>query len=370
MKESHKNKLIFIHNSLPEYRIQFWRKIKKEYDLEIVVSNRETEKRIYGFEKDCSGLIIHYMDDMTRTSLKKTVLNADAVVLPAADRPRETFVAIAVRKICKKNNIPYFYWNEKWEPSKNNQPLSKKMKNYLQKVMIKTASRGCNCYIASGTKSYEYLRKKGIEDCKIQIAYDSSESPKTNNIVNIRNKYGIPNNACVFLYLGRLVSRKGCDLLIKAFIGMKNNKNNYLLICGSGNQEVILHEKALGYSNIIFCGKVQPNERRSFYEQSDYFVLPSIIENGVVEAWGLTLNEALECGTPIISTTAVGAAYDLINDDVGVVVPAGDEEKLRYALGDIMKKSIDREKCRARYRGFSVDKMAMDFCKIVDGRKE
>lgn len=47
----------------------------------------------------------------------------------------------------------------------------------------------------------------------------------------------------------------------------------------------------------------------------------------------MTLNEAMSVGTPVLSTTAVAAARDLIHDgDTGYVVAAGDAEALAERL--------------------------------------
>jgi len=53
------------------------------------------------------------------------------------------------------------------------------------------------------------------------------------------------------------------------------------------------------------------------------------------EPWGVVVNEALACGTPVVATTAVGAAEDLIRDGVdGRIVPVGDVRALASALAE------------------------------------
>ena len=45
------------------------------------------------------------------------------------------------------------------------------------------------------------------------------------------------------------------------------------------------------------------------YKAADILVLPSISET-----WGLAVNEAMAAGTPVIVTSKVGCAYDLVKD--------------------------------------------------------
>jgi len=360
--------VLFIHNSLPEYRIFFWRELNQKFNLEILVTNKYKSNTIYGLDMDTSNLRVNYLSDK-KIEFDFYLKKFDAVILPPADTIRDFVVAVKTRVLCKQNHIPYFYWSEKWEPSWKCQPIKKILKNYIHKLLIKFASKDCTRYIVSGTKSREYLENLGISANRISIAYDSSISPDSKNTIDIRKKYSIPDDSKIVLFLGRLISRKGCKVLIQAFDKI-NDKHCYLLIAGSGEQELILKQLALKMDNVIFCGKVQPQERKNYYSQSNLFVLPSIVENGIIEAWGLTVNEALEVGTPVITTTAVGAGYDLIDDRVGFQIDAGKIEELSSAINVGLSGYFDRQECRKRYEKFSVQRMAEQFASIIQGVNE
>ena len=74
--------------------------------------------------------------------------------------------------------------------------------------------------------------------------------------------------------------------------------------------------ETLGCSNIYFTGFVSQNELLAF-AMRDLFVLAS--EN---EPWGLVVNEAMASGMPVLSTSSIGSAYDLIEDGVnGIHLP-------------------------------------------------
>ena len=80
----------------------------------------------------------------------------------------------------------------------------------------------------------------------------------------------------------------------------------------------------------------QANEVGSFYSAADLFVLPAQFVDDLpigYEAWGFTVNEAMAMGLPVIASTAVGSAYDLIRDGVtGWIFEAGDVEALVVCL--------------------------------------
>ena len=122
----------------------------------------------------------------------------------------------------------------------------------------------------------------------------------------LKNKLGIETSALLFLFAGKLDSNKNVALLIKAFIG-SNTKNHYLLITGNGNEEKELKEMSRDHSNIKFLNFQNQQQMPALYAASDIFVLPS-----KTETWGLSINEAMAAGKPIIASNTCGAALDLI----------------------------------------------------------
>ena len=76
--------------------------------------------------------------------------------------------------------------------------------------------------------------------------------------------------------------------------------------------------ETLGCSNIYFTGSSARTNFLALLQCGDLFVLAS--EN---EPWGLVVNEAfMASGMPVLSTSSIGSAYDLIEDGVnGIHLP-------------------------------------------------
>ena len=125
-----------------------------------------------------------------------------------------------------------------------------------------------------------------------------------------------------FLYVGRLVEVKNLRMLIEVFNQLPELK---LDVIGFGEQEEEL--KMMSQSNIHFLGAIPNKELSSYYQQSDVFVLPS-----VVEPWGLVVEEALNNGTPVIVSDRVGCKDDLVTKETGLVFAAYDKESLKDAV--------------------------------------
>lgn len=359
-------KVLFIHNTLPEYRVQFFSELANFIDLTLVITDQKLASTVYQLNSTVPDTLKVMNVDNTK-SIKQIIdgNNWSIVVLPPVDTPYQAKCAYSALKVCKQKGIKTIYWTEKWEAPLNMQPFVKKIKNRIQAMLISYFAKHVDLCIAAGSMSEKYYLAHGIKQAKIRIAYDSSTSPVVAENMDIRKQYKIPQEAKVVLFLSRVVKRKGCDLLVKA-VQTLANKNIFLLICGEGEQlsevkKLVEEEKV---ENVIFCGKIQPNNRAAYFTQSDVFVLPSYTLNGVIEAWGLTCNEALEQGTPVIGTTAVGAVHDLADGECCLMVKENDVDALVKGMIVILSKENLADKCKERYIRFSVENMASSFYEI------
>lgn len=113
----------------------------------------------------------------------------------------------------------------------------------------------------------------------------------------------------LLLYVGSFIPRKNVALLLKALreLGVPDVG---LLLVGTGPQEAELRQLCRSYGlegRVFFEGFRQQWELPYYYALADALVLPSVLE-----VWGLVVNEALASGLFVVASTAVGAAYDLI----------------------------------------------------------
>lgn len=114
----------------------------------------------------------------------------------------------------------------------------------------------------------------------------------------------------VVLYLGRLVSIKGVDVLINGLVGQPGV---HLVIAGDGplrrELERLAWRKRVKTS---FLGWVGPKERSALFRACDLVVLPSRqLPSGRHEGLPLVLVEALAAGCPIVASDT-GAMGELI----------------------------------------------------------
>lgn len=135
-----------------------------------------------------------------------------------------------------------------------------------------------------------------------------TSADKLNRISNLE-KFGIKKNSNVIIFAGRITWEKGVDKIIEAFEYI-NNKDVELLIVGSFMMDkskdpffkLIENLSRKNKERIHFTNYIEHKQLPILYNLADIAVLPSIWE----EPAGLTMLEAMACGTPVITTYSGG----------------------------------------------------------------
>lgn len=128
------------------------------------------------------------------------------------------------------------------------------------------------------------------------------------------------------LGLGRMISRKGFDLLIRAFDAAAP-KDWRLVLAGDGADLAGLKSLAqpLG-DRVVFTGPVRGVDRNFLLQRCAFMAAPSL-----EESFGNVALEVMTCGRPLLATRTGGFA-DLVDGTNGTLVPPGDLDALTHAL--------------------------------------
>ena len=160
----------------------------------------------------------------------------------------------------------------------------------------------------------------------------------------LRARLGVPPDACVTLFVGKLVRKKRPALLLEAFLSVAG-PDDHLLLAGEGPLRTDLEHVARQDGRIHFLGFVNRGDIDAVYAAADLFVLPS----GEHETWGLVVNEAMNHGCVVIASDAVGSARDLLQPD-GLVFPRDDAQALGQHLQELLGDRDRRAALGARGR--------------------
>lgn len=131
-----------------------------------------------------------------------------------------------------------------------------------------------------------------------------------------RRELGLPEDAWIAGFSGRLISSKGVDTLLQAA-----GPDTHVLVLGDGPERVRL--ESLAGPNVTFAGAVRDPER--WLPACDAFVFPSR-----TEALPNAVLEAMACGLPVAATRH-GSTAEVLGD-AGLHLFRGDVDEVRAAL--------------------------------------
>lgn len=142
------------------------------------------------------------------------------------------------------------------------------------------------------------------------------------------------NGKFKILFVGRHIERKGICYLIEAAKHLPRDQFE-IRIVGVGDLTDKLKSQAAEIEDaaeIIFTGKLSPEELANEYRTANVFTLPAIVDSkGDTEGLGVVLIEAMELGLPVVASN-VGGIPDVVVDGIsGILVPEKDPEALAGA---------------------------------------
>jgi teichuronic acid biosynthesis glycosyltransferase TuaC len=173
-----------------------------------------------------------------------------------------------------------------------------------------------------------------------------------------RRKIHLPHDQRIVLSVGRLVSDKGFDLLIKALKTLRDDSGQQdlcLVIVGEGpcrrELEQLAHALELS-KHVRFVGAVPHHELYLWYSAADLFCLGSS-----QEGWPNVILEALASGTPVVAT-AVGGVPEIICTDMLGLLTQRSVHEIAGSIDRAIQKSWQSEAIVHHAREHTWDKVA------------
>ena len=135
------------------------------------------------------------------------------------------------------------------------------------------------------------------------------------------------------LFVGRHVPYKGVDVLLRAL----EHTDIRCVIAGDGPRRAEWQRlsRSLGLDGrVTFTGDITPERLKTLMHAATALMLPSTTR---AEAFGYVQLEAMAAGKPVIATDVPsGVSWVTQNGRTGLIVPAGDVERLRAAMQQLM----------------------------------
>jgi len=331
-------KIALITNIYAPYRAPTWAAVAHNVgELHVILLSANEENRLWNQETESKLYKTHILDSKGKFNVKyETGLYWGGGIRKLLKTIKPDFIVSAGYSLppfieaifwAKYNKVPLVQWYESHNKSSRHTkwPLSS-----IRSLLLKQA----NGWSAASSLTEKYLMSMGIPQERIIVTPNSIDIATIEKHVKIRQTNSRTQKA-KFLFVGRFVSLKRIDLLIRAFKKLETSSAELRLV-GYGPDESKLRTLARNTQNIFFCdATVSLEETCKHYEWADILVLPSLRE-----VWGLVINEALAAGCYVLASSLAGATTDLIEKapiDVGIPFDPNDGEN---ALKLLFEKTI------------------------------
>lgn len=207
----------------------------------------------------------------------------------------------------------------------------------MKRMVIAVLSGWFDRFFATGTLAREYLLHFGVESARISLfpygvdveRFAREAGTLQAERTNIRARFGIPAAVKVILAVAKMNAREAPWDLLGALEGL-DRPDLWTVLVGDGEQLAALRARVeqRGLERVVFAGYVPYAELASCYAMADVFV-----HAPAEEPWGVSVHEAIACGLPVVASSRVGAARDLVlQGRNGFVYPWGDAAELRAKL--------------------------------------
>ena len=199
----------------------------------------------------------------------------------------------------------------------------------LARFISKQQCNAVDAIVAPSKPMLDVLRSYGVK-AEAEVIPTGLQAASFNQAgqVNFREKYHIPHNRPMLLYVGRVAFEKNIDFLLSVVHTLKDEMPEILLvITGEGPAEASLHKQVRNLSlekNVKFIGYLdRETELNACYRAADIFVFAS-----TSETQGLVLLEAMAQGTPVVAIAELGTASILVEGRGALIAQ---EEPLDFA---------------------------------------
>jgi len=195
---------------------------------------------------------------------------------------------------------------------------------------------------------------------RIAPGIDTEHFTPRSDAQGLRESLGLANKK-VIVSVGRLVHRKGQDVLIAAMPEIiKSIDDVHLLLIGEGpyKQELEKRIKNLGLANrVTFLGRVQYTDLPQYICVGDVFAMPSRsrLAGLEVEGLGIVYLEASACGLPVIGGISGGAPDAVLLGETGFSVDGTSAHEVAQAVVKVLADKELAQKLGARGRQWIIE---------------
>ena len=247
----------------------------------------------------------------------------------------------ATSYFCKRRKIPYVI-----EPMGMYRPIDRslRLKRFWHSTLGNRHCQNAARIVTNSELEQNELLEDGVPPEKVVARYDGVGPDIEGSVPprgSFRSKWGIHPDESLIIFLGRLIPRKGADLLIQAFAQACPESGRLIIAGPEGEPGYCSQLSKLVQDHdcdrrVLFTGPLYGDEKRALLADADLFVLPSRYENFAIAA-----AEAITFGVPVIVSDCCGIG-SLVKDRAGLVIPLSKDSLVNGLARMLSEKALYR----------------------------
>ncbi len=242
----------------------------------------------------------------------------------------------------------------------------------LNERVLNTLSK-TNFIISNSNFTKKLAISLNISPEKIKVINPGVERYEKPSDENIKiSKELFKNSFPKLITVSRFDKRKNHDKVIMTIRNLREIYPNIKYLCiGYGDEENNLKKlvKELKLENIvIFKKNINSNLKSAFLNQSDIFIMPSIIYKKSVEGFGISFMEAAQQGTASIGGIDGGASDAIKHEETGLICDGNNLNSIYESILKILKNDNYKkygENAKEFSKNFNWDIIVKQYLKLI-----
>lgn len=247
--------------------------------------------------------------------------NPDVIVTEGG---QNTINNIQIKWFCRLFHVPYI----QWDLGRGYEDFGNSLGRRLYMRVYKSIINRAKLVFGYNSSSKKYFESLGVPSEKIIVLNNTVDTPTLKNVIESSSRE-LPEDMSkqydpskkYIIFVGTLLPTKRIEDFADIMAKLKGEYT--LMIVGSGTEEYTQSLKEL-FKDIdcIFLGYKKPEELLPYYSIASFSILPGL--------GGLSINQAMAYGLPVLCTHADGAEEDVVKDDETGYIYKDIDDAIRY----------------------------------------
>ncbi len=287
-------------------------------------------------------------------------------VLLAEESPRSLSLPLLLR-YARRRNVGRLLWGHF---SSNDRAFSPRHPADRYRIALARSVEACVCYtepIADSLRPYVpaerlFVARNTLDTDTLFALHDTLAAEGRGAV---RRRLGLPTEAPVLVFIGRLIKAKGTDRLLDVFGALRARRAAHLLVIGAGPEQEAMKARVARQQidHVHFLGALPAwADSAPYLFAADLMLMPGYL--------GLAVNHAFAFGLPVVSQATPDPAIRFHSPEVAYLRPGENGLLARHDDPTALLEAVERvlaDRVRFSQNAYDYARTHLTIDQMVDG---